>query len=267
MTPDIVLNKKAYHFIFSTPEDYTFFQAFRRAQVLSNGGSEELVYNILRSKLRDLQRDNTGEKEAFWLTIIQFFASQPMFDYSHVPEIIDYIYNKKYQTRFENGRILPPELPDFSVKGRTIQALLRQSEEWHEHVARTQTPGRRGSAPIKSWKPFALDNYDVTLTNKNRYQIVQYTTSQELIQEGNEMRHCVASYAHSCANGSTSIWSLRQVTNMGFESRKMLTLEMNNNSRQIVQIRGKQNRKPDPYEMSILYLWANQESVSISKYF
>lgn len=272
-TPNITLNKKTYHHLLSTPADYTFFEAFRRAQILSIGGSEKLVHNILGSKLKTLQRN----QEDFWITVIQFFIAQPMFDYDHVGPIIDYIANKKYATRFENGRNLPPEQPGFSIKGRTIQALLRQTEEWHDRLAiiarqqeiiarqnrRNQTYTYTPRPTVTSWAKFRLPNFHYK-NNEKAYNIIQYSSTSELMQEGADMRHCVGSYAYSCSTGGTSIWSLR-VTEKG-EMKKLLTIELNNRTSQIVQIRGRGNRKAEVSEMNIVNRWAMDQGLQVSKY-
>lgn len=270
LAPEIVLNKKIYHFILSTPANFTFFEAFRRAQILSMGGSEKLVSNILASRLRNIQKRTTlaeklngGNKEEFWATVIQFFIAQPMFDYDHVTQIIDYIEHKKFNYEVIRGVTVPPEQPNFTIKGRTIQALLRQTEEWHQHLARTTTKYRNN---VRTWKGVPIADFEINLTTGNKYQIVQLTTQSELTAEGSDMRHCVASYAHSCANGNTSIWSLRHVTNHGISYKRMVTVELENRIKQIVQIRGKNNRKAEQFELNILQHWVAKEGLSFSRY-
>ena len=272
LAPDIVLNKKSYHYILSTPENFTYFEAFRRAQVLSLGGSDRLAYFVLGSKLRTLHNhkrtynNRVETAEEFWATIISFFVQQPMFDYDHVSTIIDYIFEKKFQTHVENGRMIGPEIPDFSIKGRTIQALLRQTLEWHEQLARVSKKTRNAA---KTWKGVEIEDFEVDLTNKNSYEIVQLKSAAELSSEGTAMRHCVGSYAHNCANGNTSIWSLRhtRIKDVKFvEPKRMLTIEVGNTTRSVVQIRGKNNARAEAYEMSIVNLWAGKANLSVSRY-
>jgi len=265
-TPKIPLNKKTYHHLFTTPEHYTFFEAFRRAQILSNNGTERLAHYILGTFLHNFQdtvaKSETPNKEDFWLTVMNFFIAQPMFDYNQIGPICDYIKEKKYTYNVVNGRTVPPEQPNFLIKGRTLAALLRQTEEWHTHLSRV---GVAKNVNVKSWKGIDLENYHVLLTNQQTYEIVQYTTSAELVQEGSEMRHCVSSYARSCAEGRVSIWSLRQIVKKGLDIKKCLTIELDS-SRRIVQIRGKNNRKPEAFESSIISLWAVKENLTVSKF-
>lgn len=265
--PNIVLNKKTYHHLFTTPENYEFFEAFRRAQVLSLGGNERLVDCVLGSFLRRGQNTVKGhKKEEFWVTVIQFFINQGMFDYSHVRQILDYIDAMKYKSVVENQRIIPPPMPDFEIKGRTIAALIRNTEDWHEHLAKTAPKYKFKKVNYNSWKPYDLKDFRVTLTNSHVYEIVQYTTAHELALEGSEMNHCVSTYARSCAEGSISIWSLRQVLNKGISHKKYLTIELDNVSKKIVQIRGKSNRSANAYEMSIINLWSSKENITFGRY-
>ena len=54
-----------------------------------------------------------------------------------------------------------------------------------------------------------------------------------MVAEGRAMKHCVATYAHSCASGACSIWALEVET---FEGRtKALTVEVQNVARMICQ--------------------------------
>jgi hypothetical protein len=57
------------------------------------------------------------------------------------------------------------------------------------------------------------------------------------------MRHCVASYAQSCALGHSSIWTMELRTRAGVEKHQTIELTRD---RFIVQCRGKQNRLRAP---------------------
>ena len=58
------------------------------------------------------------------------------------------------------------------------------------------------------------------------------------------MRHCVASYARSCARGHVSIWSL-QVREGDYNTpRRVLTIAVDNARRAVTQGRGRCNKLP-----------------------
>ncbi|MGL1659514.1 PcfJ domain-containing protein, partial [Vibrio parahaemolyticus] len=73
-------------------------------------------------------------------------------------------------------------------------------------------------------------------------------------QEGRQMHHCVASYSWSCSKGVTSVWSMEEMGRDG--QQKMLTLEVSNRERRIVQARGKYNSMPTQVDRRIMRIWA-----------
>ena len=68
------------------------------------------------------------------------------------------------------------------------------------------------------------------------------------------MKHCVATYAHSCGSGACSIWTLEVQTFDG--CAKILTVEVQNAARLICQARGKCNTLPGEKHRGILRRWA-----------
>lgn len=78
------------------------------------------------------------------------------------------------------------------------------------------------------------------------------------------MRHCVASYSSSCHRGVCSIWGLSLETETGIE--KLLTIEVNNLSKEIRQIRGKLNRLATEKEKEVVRRWAAQEGLTLASY-
>lgn len=267
LIPDIKSNNKIYHYLFSTPDDYNFFEAFRRSQVLALGGDERLANSIVSSKLNDRL---TEKQDDFWSTTIQFFVNTPMFDVDKIPTIIDYISNQKYERsrRLVDGvwQMCPPIQPGFSMKGRTINSLLTQTEEWHAHINRGLPKNSRKSANF-SWDGFNINNWAKSVgkdEHKIRYDIIQLLSSGELAQEGRDLGHCVSSYVGSCSSKKCAIFSLRSQQYINF-GKPILTIEVRNNM-QIVQIKGKSNRQPSRYEFDLVSEWANKEGLSISSW-
>jgi hypothetical protein len=271
LAPDLKLNNKVYHYLLNTPENLTFFESFRRAQILSMGGDDKLVNAILESKLG---RRTSEKQEDFWITVIQFLINTPMLDSSRISPIIDYIEAMKYipTRRLVNGiyQTVQPEQPGFTMKGRTAESILRQVDEWHEILNRDTRRTTKGSkTPITKWDGLKVNNWAKSVgkdVNKIRYDIIQLLTSAELSQEGRDLGHCVSSYAGSCLSGRCGIFSLRQASvQNGMYSRPMLTIEVNS-SFQVVQVRGKSNRLPTKYEMMLVAEWADMNRLSISNW-
>ena len=98
-----------------------------------------------------------------------------------------------------------------------------------------------------------------------RWTIREIVTWKDLRGEGLVMRHCVASYLHSCSSGKTSIWSLGLERNEQ-RRRQVLTVEVAVDKRIICQARGKANRLPEEKEVEVLRRWAAQEELTLAEH-
>ena len=211
------------------------------------------------------------DPEEFWLTVIKFFIDNRMIEPDKIAEIIDYINYIKFPAV---GHVIP-EHPNFTMKGRNPMTLIALSDNWHyerERLERLNRPpaarGVRGYYVSPQTDFSWIGNLDI----KNRefrkqkiytYKIIQLKTYFDLRDEGNEMHHCVATYANLCKGGSCSIFSVRQHLNGSFTTRTA-TIEVRAN--QVVQIRGKYNRKPDDTTIGVIKEWAEYEHLTTSKY-
>ena len=277
----LTLTKKMAHLFLESPHDYTIYEAFRCGQILGLGGEEPLVRAVNSTRL-----GSSFDCESFWHKVVHFFVNNPMLDPDEVGPIVDYIHNQKYVSREETvgGEVvrLPPEQPNFSIKGRSIVKLLRQVEFWHRQLA------RQNRLPAKVWEPAGFNDLDWTETDnygnkKDHWTITELVTVKELSLEGRRMHHCVGSYANNCKNGRTSVWSM-QVTTPEDETHRVMTIAVQNGSRSITQARGKCNARPNgrtpsgkrrdfskEYERHlrksrhVLFLWREQEGLSMSR--
>jgi hypothetical protein len=263
------LTKKMAHEFMSAPDSYNLNEAFIWAIVKSFGGDERMVQIINGTDLLSKINSRTISKQAkdFWINIIEFFSKNSMIDPEKVSPIIDYIYHIKFEKErvWENGilKLNEPENPNFTIKGKNIERLIEKTEDWHNKLNKEN---KTKSYLPKSWKGYDFENFQMEEgkeKNKRIYQICQLLTQNELSQEGKAMNHCVFSYAKSCANGNCSIWSLRYA-DLGGIMHRMVTIELKGHD--IVQIRGRYNRKVDGKEMYIIQKWATKEGLSISKW-
>ena len=90
-------------------------------------------------------------------------------------------------------------------------------------------------------------------------RIEQLTTSEQLQDEGNTQRNCVASYLQSCRLGRCGIFSLT------VEGTRGLTIEVAAN-RTVVQVRGKYNRWMTTQEHAWVIQWLSQARLVLSKH-
>lgn len=251
----------ARHFLHA-PKDYSVDAALRWGQILGLGGTGRLVNAILGSRI-GTDFDNND----FWTTVIRWFIRNPMLDPAQCGPLIDFIHRQKFEPQevvSDPSRTeIRPLHPDFSMKGRTAASLLRQMYEWHARLRKE--PER----PQLEWQGSGIGVFDGTegalaSNNLRRWTIIELQSRKELYHEGQVMRHCVASYDNSCAFGGTSIWSMGIEQNLG-RRKRVLTIEVANESKKICQIRGKANRLPKQKEMNIVRRWASQERLLLAE--
>ena len=256
------LTKKMAHHFLKAPVECSIKQAMRYGQVKALGGDERLAGAIYSSRLGD-----SFENNEFWESVIRFFVKLPMLDPAQVLPIIDYIQNVK----FGGGRVVDPltgmvvhnqepEKPNFSMKGRTIDSLLRDVEKWHKGLNKLRTKA--------AWEGMLIPDFiheEGTEKNKKIYHITQLLNSAELQAEGRYMKHCVASYVYSCARGSSSIWSMTVRSEAVYDVSRLVTIELNRN-KSIVQVRGKYNALPNDKTKSVIKKWMAKEGLKASKW-
>jgi hypothetical protein len=174
----------------------------------------------------------------FWRDVARYFARYPM----KIPEMNDLI---------DFIRAAKEEDEDFTLQGRSIEALRRRVVAWHRML--------RQSALVcgGAWEGHPLPDVEYqTGGEQNRaiWNFRQIKTGNELFQEGRRMHHCVVTYKSFCVRGAISIWSLTCEYPRGKINRGV-TLELRNDGA-IVQCRGFGNRLPYTNEVSVVKRWA-----------
>ena len=260
--------KRMAHFFMRAPNTLSIPEALRYGHVLGLGGDERMARAVLSTQL-----GFNFEHQEFWESVLRWFIAHPMLDRAQVGPIVDYIHHHKFGAGegFEliagSGRNEVLLRPNFSMRGRTPESLLRQVHRWHNSLAHDNR------AEVQEWLPIGVKPFDLlegldgppteASAGKSfkRWTIRELLSAQSLIAEGRQLGHCVASYAHSCARRRSSIWTMELITASGVT--KLLTVEINPQSRTIVQARGRLNRMPKEQEMKILQRWATQETLHI----
>lgn len=238
----IPLTKKMCHELLSTPGE-KFMAALRRAQILGHDGDRMLHQAWMDTDVGKEVHDRATEE--FWVTVLRWFCQNPMLDRRQVGPLLDFISFRRRQD------------PDFSMKGRSPLAMLRGMNEWHGDLAKEKaikgtvfkaSGFKEGLYTVKGGK----GQPDLT------WKIQEILTSKQLAAEGRALRHCVYSYAWHIQDGKTSIWS------MTLDNEKLITVEVRNVPREIVQARGKVNRPMTSAESKILLKWAQDNRLGLS---
>jgi hypothetical protein len=234
------LYREASHHLLSRAETHHFLAApaavqsagravvYAVARARSDDG--RIALSVARSKLADF-----GLGNEFWMEVVRFFARNPT-GVNEMNDLIDFIRAEKAQD------------PRFSLAGRTLPALRRRMEEWHELLRKNKELSR------ERWAGKQLPNALYRI-GELIWRFRQIKNSIRLFEEGSRMHHCVLTYKDRCVAGSTSIWAL-SCENEGVV-RPRLTIEVDNFG-WIVQARGFANRAPTAEECEALARWADE---------
>jgi len=251
------LNRAMAHELGRVPAHLSVEHALRWAQVRGLSGDDALAQAVCASRL-----GSHFENEDFWLTVLQFFVNHPRLDLRHVRPIVEYLHHQKFHyERVIIGEdteigIAPPQ-PDLTMKGRTPASLLRRAAEWQEQ--RSEPP------PVRryfSWPASPIGGFRRIDDQERVWTIRELLDSDELAAEGKAMHHCVAEYyVASCHQRSATIWSLG--LELPQERERVLTIEVDPNSRSIDQASMHCNEEPDAWCREVLRQWAEQEGLTI----
>ncbi len=269
----IPLTSRAAHLFLQAPADLSIDAALRWGQAQAIGAETRLCRALVATRLGTPQED-----EEFWASVLHFFVNNPMLDPDQIGPIVDFLHDRRFVVQTVVGPLGAPiqgiPEPMFAMKGRTVQALLRRVEEWHRELHREKKRAQLEWEPRLDISPFDYMEHDHEEKPILHWTIHELTTRLELQEEGKAMRHCVASYDNSCANGNTSIWSLRVRPAQEETARRVMTVEVQNNRRAIVQARGRCNKTSTSRQAGfwlkqaplLLKMWAAQEKMTVASH-
>lgn len=141
-------------------------------------------------------------------------------------------------------------------------ALIRGMQEWHGDLAKIKATNgalyeRSGFRGLEMECQGEAKTQDI-------WRIQEILSSKELIAEGHDLRHCVASYAWRIEQKQISIWSMTCKPTWEPE-KKMVTIEVTNGPRAIIQARGRFNRAIEAgVEFKVMQKWAQENGLSIN---
>ena len=142
----------------------------------------------------------------------------------------------------------------FTLKGRTPNSFRRLCDEWHRTIF-IEIFGH----PKSCWSGMGIPSKQYE-NQGHLFRFEELTSGRALLNEGINLEHCVSLYAPRCQSGLVNIWSMKFLVKNKFESR--ITIEIRQN--RIVQIKGKNNRKPDQLEMDVISVWAKENNLLLA---
>lgn len=252
----IPLTKRMAHEFAEAPDHFPIEYALRWAQVRGLGGSDPLAHVIASTRLRYEFMNND-----FWVSLFHLFFNTPRLDLSCVRPLVDYLHQRKFVPEQviigEATEIaLGPIEPDLSIKGRTVDSLMRRVEEWQ--AGREKAEVRRR---FIQWRRSPFQEFQRIAEGDRVWTIRELLDSNALADEGKAMEHCVAQYTANCSRRKSTIWSLALESPAGRE--RLVTIEVDPETKRIVQASMKSNDPPDESSMVILKEWADREGLVV----
>ncbi len=256
----IVMTRRMEHIFLASHDHLEIEHAIRRAELLALGAPAEFVQAVLSTRLAtDLSNGR------FWRTVWSFLiANAGIIDPAQIGPMIDFIQairHGRVAIETPDGTVeLDPPQPAFSIKGRTVQSMLRLMRDWHRSLG----VGFGGLAWTPSLlQPMLLEEPSQDASVPPRWwQMMELTNSAQLRTEGAALHHCVASYADRCRRGTSRIWSLR--FRRGEKVHHVLTIEVDEKRRAVVQARGWANRAASGKPLRLLQNWAARERLQLA---
>jgi hypothetical protein len=258
----IAYTKRMAHHFLEVPVDLAVEAALRWGQIHGLGGDARLAAAVIATRI-----GTEFANEDFWITVLRFFVANPMLDTAHIGPIIDFIHHQRFEPQdvFVRPGVAEqrePAQPNFTMKGRSVESLLRQVESWHKSLSKNHHA-------FAEWPKSGIECFEFAEGSERNgnlkvWTITELLNAKALSAEGRTMKHCVGSYARSCASGRTSIWTLEVES---FEGRsKLLTIEVQNAARLVCQARGKCNVMPSEKHRAILRRWAEKAGLKMASY-
>jgi hypothetical protein len=240
--PEHFTAKMVYLFL-QTPKGFTIEQALVRAEALGYGASTLIADQLAWSKLADVTSSSV-----FWSSVIQFFAKAESLDMNQLRRILEFL-----EATFQANA-------SFSLKGRTMLTLERDTTAWQEQMQRYRDTYNQAEwpaigIPLLYWET-SVNNRVVT------YKTVELLTADALYQEGIDMRHCVAEYVDECLDGDAGIFSLRKYDGTSF--KKMATIAIDPDNHCITEAQGNCNASLTKEAIRALEVWEEQGAITMN---
>lgn len=241
----VPLTKRMWHLFPQAPGSCNLYLAVRRAQVLGMGGSSNLWKSLENMPLG--RRFFNPEDEVFYATVVQWFCNHPFIAPNQIGPLWDYLIHQKVAD------------PTYSMKGRAANNLLVAMEVWHQELAKTRAVQEAEFDPSGFVEAEWITKERLQGTKEKievYWEIKELLSAKALANEGRRLKHCVYSYSRSVKAGRISIWSMRK------DGMSVLTIEVHNRYRKIVQVRGKYNRMAKISEKKAIGRWAVKAGLS-----
>jgi hypothetical protein len=244
----MLISKRQEHALRQAPAGCTFQEAYRYAQLAERDATDWLGV-VLDSRLG---REPISPDDGLWLAVLDLFRAEPDVDPWQFGPVCDWIHFRRHV-----GSPAEPAQPGFSLKGRSLASLLAHTARWHRALGRMSRNPHYMKLLESTWPGLPVP--DFAGGEGGWVQVRQLRNYPALLEEGQRMHHCVATYVRMCQLGRGGIFSLT------FNGARMLTLQVLA-TRHLVQVRGKYNRRASAEEQHWVQQWLAAARLTVSAY-
>lgn len=234
------LTRAMQHQFLSATADTPPILALRAAQVVGLGGPAGFAWRLCRTRLQSLRGPDPEVGESFWHRVIGWLARQPEAHTLDI-EVLDRIlawFEHRQRASLHHGSPL-------RFKGRTMRTVRHSTERWWVETQR-----------IEAATPFAPCG--LLPFEDGPYAIREIRSLEELVQEGQVMHHCVATYEKLIQRGKVSIWSLR------LGEHREATIEVALGAGKVVQIKQILNAEATEAQRDLVRRWAALNHLTVA---
>ena len=267
-----VPSQKLWHLLPQCEASFTFNEAILYTEFFRLGGSEAHFEQLLENESYciDLLTNPNEDTVVFWYSMINWLQLNGSDLFGVQPSRI-LVWARHQFTEFR------AENKVFSMNGRSLAKVLDNAVEYHaqgvmrrmeaarlaearrlaeiERMEHAEEQERLAQLELKKyadsdfvWKNHGWD-WEISTKKATKWKFTELTSSEELIEEGEAMAHCVASYDYDCYTQESAIVSLR------LNNRRCATIEVEPSSGRLVQVSAFANGDISRNKMCIIEQW------------
>jgi len=185
---------------------------------------------------------------------------------AHFPLVVDALHTiDTHQGRAQAEQLL--RLPLFALMRHAVKFVTGLMREGGHDLTEEQVRSAAGSAELlrlaaRRWRPMLggipFESRSGWVDGRPTWRVDELCTTEALTAEGRAMRHCVSGYTGRCRSGRSAIFSVRFLKREKavVEALSMATIEVEQATRVITQIKAPRNTQPGHHVMQIINEWA-----------
>ena len=259
---------RALHLAMRAPDHLTIRQALRWGQLKAVDAADHLIREVLASRMvKDLSNDEV------WSRLIEKMSAarqRRQGDFGLISDALRCFLREEKTAHAQ--RILALPYRDLVRHCRSFWKQLRDATLEDELICNSwdlHCPDVREALflhqfsyvePMLPGKPWSF--VEGPRFQETEWRMIELTWRHQLVAEGKAMRHCVGSYWRKCRDHESAIFSLRSYEGTtGSDMQRHLTIEVNRQSRRVLQIRGKYNRSFFATKLREIAEWAEENQL------